>query len=192
MQSWNRALKQYESHNDCNNGTESVTIPDTSPPKKEPAVTAPVATVKAKAKRPKLTEANIPTMGKYYMGGNTSCIICLKGNLSMYAMRNHVESKHYVKVGDPLSAWIKAGERWDRQQGILPEVSPEQEPARASSVMEDVQPSVSTPSTSADTVKLMAAGKVLEAKVSELAASHSQLQASCAATLSKNYSTMWI
>ena len=105
-------------------------------------------------------------------------------------MRNHVESKHYVKVGDPLSAWIRAGERWDRQQGILPEVSPEQEPkaaphARSSNVMEDVQPSVSTPPTSADTVKLMAAGKALEARMSELAASQSQLQASCTATLSK-------
>ena len=28
----------------------------------------------------------------------------------MYAYRNHVESKHRVKIGDPIEAWIRAGE----------------------------------------------------------------------------------
>ena len=109
----------------------------------------------------------------------------------MYAMRNHVESRHDVKVGDPLSAWIRAGERWDKELGIQPEFVSKDEgskagksapPSRASKVKGNVQSSVSTPAKASDT------GKSLEAKMSELATAQSQLQANCAAAQSKTQS----
>ena len=72
-------------------------------------------TVTCTAKHPEITEDSIPTMADIKRGGYSSCIICSK-EYSMYALRNHVESKHYVKIGDPLEAWLRAAERWNKEQ----------------------------------------------------------------------------
>ena len=66
-----------------------------------------------KFKRPELTEDKIPTMNDIKRGGYGTCVICLRPDFSMYALRNHVESRHSVKIGDPLNVWLRAAERWD-------------------------------------------------------------------------------
>ena len=67
-----------------------------------------------KIQRPEITENSIPTKSDLRMGGFRSCVICLKPNLSMYALNIHVTGTHRIDIGDPLHKWLQAAQVWDR------------------------------------------------------------------------------
>ena len=71
-------------------------------------------TAVCKIKRPEITKYTIPTKYDIERGGYRSCVICLKPDISMYAMKLHVISAHNIKIGDPLSRWLQAAQAWDK------------------------------------------------------------------------------
>ena len=84
-----------------------------------PAGATPAVSLAAgfKIKRPQITKDSIPTKADLRRGGaarDKSCVICLKPNLSMYALNIHVTSAHRIDIGDPLHRWIQAAQAWDK------------------------------------------------------------------------------
>ena len=76
-----------------------------------PRLTA--ATARVKARRPAITEFTVPSRWDIENSGPRPCIICLEPNLAMSVLRTHVQFKHRVSIGDPISKWIQAAKVWD-------------------------------------------------------------------------------
>ena len=74
-------------------------------------ISAPTFAAACKIKRPDITEHSIPTKFDVQRGGFRSCIICMKPNISMYAMKVHVTAHHSIRIGDPLDSWLRAAQR---------------------------------------------------------------------------------
>ena len=167
-----------------------------------------------KIKRPEITENSIPTIADLRKGGFGSCIICLKPNISMYALNIHVTGAHGIDIGDPLHKWLQAAQAWDR----FLEENPDYESDYEESAVCDVEPSkkTATPESNRPPLPVRTSsypnsgsrnelpkeekppaitrvpinetqdgGKSLEKKISELIAAQSKFQAECAAAQSK-------
>ena len=98
---------------------------------------APALVIGISVTRPPIVKASLPTAAEIMEdteSTNKKCIICLKSNLTMKALKNHVMSIHNILISEPLPAWLRAEKAWDNFLLTHPDYNSENEDCSANGI----------------------------------------------------------
>ena len=98
---------------------------------------APALVIGINVTRPPIVKASLPTAAEIMEdteSTNKKCIICLKSNLTMKALKDHVISTHNTLISEPLPAWLHAEKAWDNFLLTHPDYNSENEDCSTNSI----------------------------------------------------------